>query len=93
MHAKFQLPKWLQYTCPGWLFSDYNASLSSNWTEFDWTGTELGNMDSKGNWKLGMLRNMEKRGKLLKLFNSIQNWLTDGSMRYLHVFVVTIKLN
>ena len=27
----------------GWLFSDYNASLSSNWTELDWTGTELGN--------------------------------------------------
>ena len=23
--------------------SDYNASLSSNWTELDWTGTELGN--------------------------------------------------
>ena len=36
LHAKFQLPKWLQYTCPGgvgWLYSDYNASLSSNWTE------------------------------------------------------------
>ena len=28
---------------PGWLYSDYNASLSSNWTELDWTGTELGN--------------------------------------------------
>ena len=27
----------------GWLYSDYNASLSSNWTELDWTGTELGN--------------------------------------------------
>ena len=26
----------------GWLDSDYNASLSSNWTELDWTGTELG---------------------------------------------------
>ena len=26
------------------LGSDYNASLSSNWTELDWTGTELGNM-------------------------------------------------
>ena len=26
----------------GWLYSDYNASLSSNWTELDWTGTELG---------------------------------------------------
>ena len=29
-----------------WLYSDYNASLSSNWTEFDWTGTELGNLVS-----------------------------------------------
>ena len=28
----------------GWLYSDFNASLSSNWTELDWTGTELGNM-------------------------------------------------
>ena len=28
----------------GWLYSDYNASLSSNWTELDWTGTELGNI-------------------------------------------------
>ena len=28
----------------GWLYSDYNASLSSNWTELDWTGTELGKM-------------------------------------------------
>ena len=28
MHAKFQLPKWLKYTCLGW-----GASLSSNWTE------------------------------------------------------------
>ena len=27
----------------GWLYSDYNASVSSNWTELDWTGTELGN--------------------------------------------------
>ena len=27
----------------GWLYSDYIASLSSNWTELDWTGTELGN--------------------------------------------------
>ena len=26
----------------GWLYSDYNASLSSNWTELDLTGTELG---------------------------------------------------
>ena len=26
----------------GWLYTDYNASLSSNWTELDWTGTELG---------------------------------------------------
>ena len=26
----------------GWLYSDNNASLSSNWTELDWTGTELG---------------------------------------------------
>ena len=25
----------------GWLCSDYNASLSSNWTDIDWTGTEL----------------------------------------------------
>ena len=25
-----------------WLYSDYNASLSSNWTELDWTGTEFG---------------------------------------------------
>ena len=30
--------------CVGWLYSDYNANLSSNWTELDWTGTELGNM-------------------------------------------------
>ena len=30
----------------GWLYSDYNASLSSNWTELDWTGTELGNSGS-----------------------------------------------
>ena len=27
----------------GGLYSDCNASLSSNWTELDWTGTELGN--------------------------------------------------
>ena len=26
----------------GWLYSDYNASLTSNWTELEWTGTELG---------------------------------------------------
>ena len=30
----------------GWLYSDYNASLGSNLTELDWTGTELGNIDS-----------------------------------------------
>ena len=29
----------------GWLYSDYNASLSSNWTELDLTGTELGKND------------------------------------------------
>ena len=28
--------------------SDYNASLSSNWTELDWTGTELGNFSECG---------------------------------------------
>ena len=33
----------LRSLCGGWLYSDYNASLSSNWTELDWTGTELGN--------------------------------------------------
>ena len=30
----------------GGLFSDYNAILSSNWTELDWTGTELGKIVS-----------------------------------------------
>ena len=25
----------------GWLYSDYNAILSSNWTELDWTWTKL----------------------------------------------------
>ena len=30
----------------GWLYSDYNASLSSNWTELDWTGTELGKISN-----------------------------------------------
>ena len=35
----------LRSLCVGWLYSDYNASLSSNWTELDWTGTELGNKD------------------------------------------------
>ena len=34
----------LRSLCGGWLYSDYNASLSSNWTELDWTGTELGKM-------------------------------------------------
>ena len=34
----------LRSLCGGWLYSDYNASLSSNWTELDWTGTELGNV-------------------------------------------------
>ena len=29
--------------------SDYNASLSSNWTELDWTGTELGKMERNNN--------------------------------------------
>ena len=30
------------------IYSDYNASLSTNWTELDWTGTELGKrMDSR----------------------------------------------
>ena len=33
----------LRSLCGGWLYSDYNASLSSNWTELEWTGTELGN--------------------------------------------------
>ena len=33
---------WLRRLCGGWLYSDYNASFSSNWTELDWTGTELG---------------------------------------------------
>ena len=29
----------------GWVvIIRYNANLSSNWTELDWTGTELGNM-------------------------------------------------
>ena len=28
----------------GWLYSDYDASLTSNWTELEWTGTELGKM-------------------------------------------------
>ena len=35
----------LRSLCVGWLYSDYNASLSSNWTEIDWTGTELGNIN------------------------------------------------
>ena len=29
----------------GWLYSDYDASLTSNWTELEWTGTELGKKD------------------------------------------------
>ena len=36
----------LRSLCGGWLYSDYNASLSSNWTELDWTGTELGNVEN-----------------------------------------------
>ena len=38
-----------------WLHSDYNASLSSNWTELDWTGTELGN-----NSKKSYMRNVQE---------------------------------
>ena len=30
---------------------DYNASLSSNWTELDWTGTELGKSYDQDNHK------------------------------------------
>merc|ERR1712243_438369 len=44
-------PMWwvgrLRSLCGGWLYGDYNASLSSNWTELDWTGTELGNCLNK----------------------------------------------
>ena len=40
------------------LYSDYNASLSSNWTELDWTGTEPSNLQgiSKKNCTLLILQ-------------------------------------
>ena len=36
--AEIYLPGWVGLTLIIWL------SLSSNWTELDWTGTELGNI-------------------------------------------------
>ena len=44
----------------GWLYSDYNASLSSNWNELDWTGTELGNKDGGGHLEKKVDLNQKK---------------------------------
>ena len=47
----------------GWLYSDYNASISSNWTELDWTGTELGNKRLYVlNKKFWIMRRLKKLG-------------------------------
>ena len=47
IHTRFQLPR-KRRSGSNILgsHSDFNASLSSNWTELDWTGTELGNKSS-----------------------------------------------
>ena len=67
----------------GWLYSDYNASLSSNWTELDWTGTELGNKStlnfthSKSDLRYDQNRNIiASHG----IFGRLASWGLDSSL-------------
>ena len=58
---------WLRRLCGGWLYSDYNASLSSNWTELDWTGTELGNRMFVINYLILLVRKLIPLAPVMRL--------------------------